>query len=222
MSRKFLLYFVAFFLFICARQGYASDFNKGLQYMENGDYAMAFCLWQPLARLGHPDAQYHLGWLYANGNGLNVDVKTAVYWWQQAANNGYLDAQFAIGLAYTTGEGIKADRNEAFKWFYQAAQSGHEDARDIVKRLVAESGMNYYAQYPELKQISWLQQTVTVTGDVVNMRSGPGTDYKIVHKAKKGEQLTKISIKDNWLEVIYDPNDDTKTAWIYEKLVKPL
>ena len=80
----------------------ASDFNKGMEHMQNGDYARAYCLWEPLARLGHPDAQYHMGWLYANGHGLNVDVGTAVYWWQQAANNGYLDAQFSIGLAYIT------------------------------------------------------------------------------------------------------------------------
>lgn len=197
----------------------ATDFKKGLQHMENGDYALAFCLWEPLARLGHPDAQYHLGWLYANGNGINVNVKTAVYWWQQAANNGYLDAQFAIGLAYTTGEGIEADSEKAFKWFFKAAAAGHEDARDIVKRLVLESDKNYFKLYPDLRKVDWLKQTVVVKGDVVNLRSGPGTSFKITHKASKGDVMTKIAQKNDWIEVVYDESND-KTAWIYARLIE--
>ena len=221
MTRKLYINFALFLLCMQTQLLQATDFKKGLEHMESGDYAMAFCLWEPLARLGHPDAQYHLGWLYANGNGLNVDVRRAVYWWQQAANNGYLDAQFAIGLAYTTGEGLKADRTEAFKWFISAAKSGHEDSRDIVKRLVLESGENYYDLYPELKNIDWLRQSVVVKGDVVNLREGPGTSFKIVHKAKKGDVLTKIAQKDNWLEVIIDEANN-QSAWIYSKLVNTL
>lgn len=221
MTRKIYLNTVLFFLFLQAQLALATDFNRGLEHMENGDYAMAFCLWQPLARSGHPDAQYHLGWLYANGNGLNVDVKKAVYWWQQAANNGYLDAQFAIGLAYTTGEGIESDTDQAFGWFLKAALGGHEDSRDIVKRLVLESDKNYYALYPEIKNIEWLKQSVKVTGDVVNLRAGPGTDFDIIFKAKKDEVFVKVAKKENWFEVIIDETNQ-RTAWIYSGLVKNL
>ena len=199
----------------------ASDFDKGMEHMQNGDYARAYCLWEPLARLGHPDAQYHVGWLYANGHGLNVDVGTAVYWWQQAANNGFLDAQFAIGLAYLTGEGIKASTDEAFRWFYSAAVGGHEDAKDIVKRLVLESGDDYYSKYPDLKKIDWLQQSVKVIGDTVNVRSGPGTSHSIVYKAKKGQVLTSVSQQGDWYEVEFD-SEGIKTGWIYAKLVNKL
>ena len=200
---------------------YATDFSKGMEHMEKGDYARAYCLWEPLARLGHADAQYHLGWLYANGHGLNVDVGTAVYWWQQAANNGFLDAQFSIGLAYLTGEGIKADADEAFRWFYSAAHGGHEDARDIVKRLVLESGDDYYSKYPDLKKVDWLQQSVKILGDVVNVRSGPGTEYEIIYKAKKDQIMTSISQKGDWYEVKIDETG-VKTGWIYAKLVSKL
>lgn len=197
----------------------ATDFNKGLEHMESGDYAMAYCLWEPLARVGHPDAQYHLGWLFANGNGMNVNVETAVYWWQQAANNGYLDAQFAIGLAYITGEGIKSDTDMAFRWFFKAATGGHQDAKDIVKRLVLESGDDYYTRYPDLRQVDWLRQSVVVTGDVVNLRSGPGTSHDIVHKANKGDVLDKIAKQGDWFEVVIDRSSN-QTAWIYSPLVK--
>ena len=200
---------------------WASDFEKGMEHLENGDYALAFCLWQPLAINHDANAQYHLGWLYANGLGLNADVQSAVYWWQHAARNGHLDAQFSIGLSYLTGEGIKADRIEAFKWFLKAAQANHEDARDIVKRLVLESDENYYASFPELKHIDWLQQSVKVISDTVNIRSGPGTDFDVVHQVKKGEVLTRISQKNDWIEVIIDKSTN-KTGWIYAQLVKSL
>lgn len=191
--------------------------------MENGDYAKAYCLWEPLARLGHPDAQYHLGWLYANGNGINVDVDTAVYWWQQAANNGYQEAQFAIGLAYTTGEGIKADQNKAFKWFLKAAIGGYEDAKDIIKRLVLESGNDYYTEYPILTKLKWLEQFVSVTGDVVNIRAGAGTTHEIVYKAAKNEKLRKLIESGDWTKVqIKLENNEEITGWVYSKLVKSI
>ena len=47
----------------------------------DGDYAEAYCLWRPLAEQGYAEAQYHLGWLYANGNGLAVDIDRALGFW---------------------------------------------------------------------------------------------------------------------------------------------
>jgi TPR repeat protein len=200
----------------------AADFQSGLDYMREGNYAKAFCLWEPIARLGHPDAQYNLGWLYANGNGLNVDLDSAVHWWQQAAKNGHLDAQFAIGLAYTTGEGIGADLDKAFYWFLSAAKSGHQDSRDIIKRLVMESGKDYYSQYPELAGLDWLATYVVVTGDAINVRSLPGTNGNIIYKASKDEVFRKTAEKNGWIRVILPANEqaESPTGWIYEKLVK--
>ncbi len=197
----------------------ANDFERGLDFMADGDYAKAYCLWEPLARLGHADAQYNLAWLYANGNGLNVDIKEAVHWWQAAANNGHVEAEFAIGLAYTTGEGLKPDLDKAFGWFLKAALAGHEDSKDIVKRLVLESGRNFYKSYPDLLKVTWLQQYVVVTADVANIRQGIGTSHPIVMQAKKGQSFQKIDSKSDWLKIQLDDNPEN-IGWIYNKLVK--
>ncbi|MCG8100183.1 MAG: sel1 repeat family protein [Candidatus Thiodiazotropha taylori] len=69
--------------------------------LNDGDFAEAFCLWRPLAMQGHVEAAYHLGWLYANGNGLRVDIDKAVYWWKRSAAQGHNEAMFALALAYT-------------------------------------------------------------------------------------------------------------------------
>ena len=40
--------------------------------------------WQGVA-----EAQYQLGWLYANGNGLRVDLARGIEWWRRAAARGH-------------------------------------------------------------------------------------------------------------------------------------
>ena len=71
----------------------APSFDEGMQALGRGDYAIAYCHWLPLAKRGYAEAQYHVGWLYANGNGLAVDIKRALHWWMRAAEQGHTDAQ---------------------------------------------------------------------------------------------------------------------------------
>lgn len=93
-------------------------FESGMQSLMQGNYAEAYCQWRPLADQGYAEAQYHVGWLYANGNGLAVDLSRALEFWTAAAEQGHADAQFAVGLAYTTGDGVEKDRS-----MYQQARS---------------------------------------------------------------------------------------------------
>jgi TPR repeat protein len=45
------------------------------------------------ANQGHPAAQYYLGLMYENGDGVIKDTAKALTWYQQAANQGYLKAK---------------------------------------------------------------------------------------------------------------------------------
>ena len=51
------------------------DFEKGLAAAQSGDFATALREWTPLAEQGDPDAQYNLGVMYRNGNGVPQDYK---------------------------------------------------------------------------------------------------------------------------------------------------
>ena len=42
---------------------------------------------------GHAIAQYNLGWMYANGEGVPEDDAEAVRWYRLAADQGHADAQ---------------------------------------------------------------------------------------------------------------------------------
>ena len=138
----------------CGAGNSPSQFEAGMKALREGNYAEAYCRWRPLAERGYAEAQYHLGWLFANGNGMSVDIEQALAWWGEAARQGHADAQFAVGLAYTTGEGMKKDLDEAINWYLAAARQGHQDARDILVQLNGDSTVHLLERHPEI--LGWL------------------------------------------------------------------
>ena len=75
----------------------ASDLEDGLAAAQKGDFATALRLWKPLAEQGDADAQYSLGVMYSEGDGVQHDYKTAVKWFTLAAEQGDDDAQYNLG-----------------------------------------------------------------------------------------------------------------------------
>ena len=53
-----------------------------------GGMALAGQWWARAAGLGHGLAMFHLGALYARGEGVRQDAATARHWWSQAAAKG--------------------------------------------------------------------------------------------------------------------------------------
>ncbi|MEJ2620906.1 MAG: hypothetical protein P8163_11735 [Candidatus Thiodiazotropha sp.] len=186
--------------------------------LKDGDFAEAFCLWRPLAIQGHAEAGYHLGWLYANGNGLRVDIDKAIYWWKRSASQGHADAMFALALAYTNGEGIKKNQLEAFKWYRKAAEKGHDDARDIIKAKLLNPEKALIEQLRAVLSADWLSEQRLVQGDLVNLRGGPGKDHPVVRRVSAGSRLLVVDRSGKWLLTI-DP-DNLSQAWIAEWLTK--
>ena len=52
------------------------------------DFRMAFKCYREVAELGHVEAQFSLGVMYANGRGVQQDDVEAVKWYRKAAENG--------------------------------------------------------------------------------------------------------------------------------------
>lgn len=91
------------------------------------------------AEQGYADAQFNLGLLYINGEGVPQDIPHAVELFQKAAEQGHVDAQNNLGAMYFTGEGVTRDEKKAIEWFEKAASQGNEDARanlDAIKASV--------------------------------------------------------------------------------------
>ncbi len=80
-------------------------------------------------------AQYNLGYMYANSNGVAKDYTQAVYWYRKAAEQGHAWAQSNLGLMYLKGEGVAEDYILAYKWANLAAAQGYKNAANMKKQL---------------------------------------------------------------------------------------
>ena len=75
------------------------NFNKGIAACDRGDYATALSLLRPLADQGDVDAQFLLGFMYDDGEGVVQDRKEAVMWYQLAADGHHPLAQLTLARA---------------------------------------------------------------------------------------------------------------------------
>jgi len=101
----------------------SDEFSKGFLAAEKGDYAVAVSAWTPLAKQGHPDAQFNLALLYHSGSTGQVDEKLAVILYHKAAENGHRAAQEYLAAGYMEGWfGLDKDVEKAQHWFAKANQ----------------------------------------------------------------------------------------------------
>lgn len=73
---------------------------------------------------GDAAAQFKLGALYANGDGVKRDYKAAAKYYGLAAEQGHAGAQLALGELHEAGQGVARDAAEAVKWYRKAAEQG--------------------------------------------------------------------------------------------------
>ena len=111
------------------------QFQQGFEASTRGDYQTAFKLWLSLAEQGNASAQFNLGNMYANGQGVKQDDFEAVKWFRQAAEQGYTDAQFNLGVMYAKGQGVRQDKGQAKEWFGKACDNGYQDGCENYGKL---------------------------------------------------------------------------------------
>ena len=105
------------------------DIEKGLAAAKRGDYAAALRELRPLADQGNARAQYFLGVLYFEGNGVTQDVAKAAEWFRKAAEQGDVNAQPSLGAMYARGLGVPQDDTKAVKWYRKAAEQGFAESQ---------------------------------------------------------------------------------------------
>jgi TPR repeat protein len=118
-----------------------ADFQAGKDAYDRGDYATALNEWRPLAEQGDPSAQFRLGLLYENGEGVPRDFAKARLWYEKAAVQGEAKAQFYLGIQSAFGEGGPLDLVQAHMWYSLAAGNGNAHAPgyrdDLARQMTA-------------------------------------------------------------------------------------
>ena len=70
--------------------------------------------------------------MYANGEGVSVNPKTAAKWTRLAAEQGHDRAQSNLGWMYEKGHGVTQDYAKAVKWYRKAAGQGYAKAQSGI------------------------------------------------------------------------------------------
>jgi len=105
-----------------------AGYQAGMDAYGRGDYATALRELRPLAEQGDPAAQFYLGLLYENGDGVPRDFVKARQWYEKAAAQGEAKAQFYLGMQSAYGEGGPMDLVQAHMWYSLAAGNGNAHA----------------------------------------------------------------------------------------------
>lgn len=116
--------------------GEAVSKNSAGDVLEN-DPELAAGWFYRSAEQGYADAQFNLGLLYANGEGVELDASKAAELFKQAAEQGNVDAQNNLAAMYFTGEGVNRDVDKAIEWFEKAAKQGNAEAQANLEAIRA-------------------------------------------------------------------------------------
>ena len=103
------------------------------------DYAAALQLCRPLAEQGDARAQFSIGGMYYNGQGVRQDYVEAAEWTRKSAKQGYAPAQAHLGVMYWNGQGVPQDAVRAYMWLHLAAA---QEPDAVGKRDAAASQMS--------------------------------------------------------------------------------
>jgi len=118
----------------------AEQLSEAISLHGLGDYPPALELFHKLAEEGVAEAQFYMGVMHAEGQGLPHDYTRAADWYTLAAHQGHPQAQNYLGLLYYEGKGVIKSFRDAFIYFELAAADGYADAEN--NRLIVARKMN--------------------------------------------------------------------------------
>ncbi len=125
----------------------AADFETGWKAYQRAYYATAWEEWRPLAEQGDANAQYYLGVMHQNGEGVSQNYAEAAKWFRLAAEQGYAAAQAKLAVAYYLGRGVPQDYVLSHMWCNLSAAQGNKDgaklcdanAKEMTPEQIAEA-----------------------------------------------------------------------------------
>jgi uncharacterized protein len=89
---------------------------------------------------GDPEAQYHLGRMYLDGQGVGKDTKQAIRWLWLAADKGQYQAQAILGALLFKGQSVPRDGARGLMWHARTRRGdpgGDLDYGSVHRRLAA-------------------------------------------------------------------------------------
>ena len=107
----------------------ADDFSDGVALYEAQNFPAAAAAFRKAADQGKPDAQFNLGLMYLNGEGVPQNYVEAKALFEKAAQQNNVRAQVNLARMYAKAKGVAPSYGMAVYWFNKAAALGYADAQ---------------------------------------------------------------------------------------------
>jgi Sel1 repeat len=173
-----------------------------------------------LAAKGDAGAQYNLGWLYAQGQGVPQDYAQARAWWEKAAAQGDAWARGNLGVLYANGYGVPQDYAKARQWYEKAATQGNALAQ-INRGMLYDQGQGVPQDY--VKARGWYERAAAQghAGAQINLgmlyEKGQGVpqDYATARRwyeqaAAQGDAWAEVNLASQYLLGQGVPQDNVR------------
>ncbi len=151
---KRMMVLLALFPVILASNAYCG-WDEATSAYKKGDYKKAYKQLKSFAEHGDARAQYNLGVMYANGQGVLQDYTEASKWYRKAADQGFAEAQNNLGIMYSNGHGVPKDYAESLKWDRKAADQGLAEAQYVLGTMYS-NGYGILQDYAET--VKWYRK----------------------------------------------------------------
>ena len=192
------------------------DLARAEAYALDGDFAPAWCIWEPLAAAGNVTAQYNLGWLYRNGNGVAANDQRALQLWEQAARSGHAEAQMALAMLYGQQGSPLEDQAQAVNWYREAAAQGIEDAMLVLLDYAGRGNVAAAAAVTALLSEERVGKLVEVTVDQANVREIPTTSGRVLATLPQGTLVRQLAASGDWRRVWLA--EEGTAGWMFHSL----
>ena len=111
-------------IIICSEKSFGGDVEKGVNAYIDQNYVVAHAKFSELAQQGDPNAQYWLGFMHENGNGVPQNYSEAKKWYERSAGQGKASAQVQLADMYYYGRGVAKDYVQSYAYYDLAAAQG--------------------------------------------------------------------------------------------------
>jgi TPR repeat protein len=136
---------------------YANQIEDAKAAIQDEHFEMAYRKLVPLAEENNAEAQFLLGTLYINGQGVEKDEGKGFLWMMKAgrqghdqaksraftislelANQGDVDAMYSVGVMCLGNWGGEQDNDICIGWLEKAAKSGHVRSAEVLSGIYAK------------------------------------------------------------------------------------
>lgn len=186
---------------------HSSDLNDARMAYAAGEFVEAATLLRPLARIGHVDATFLLGHMYARGEGVSKDLLQAEIYYQRSADGGHIEAANRLAAMVKS---ITVTDSLLVTWYLADAQAGDAEAQyqlgylyevgNGVKRdnhTAAKWYQKASQQQHEGAQLRLGMMALLELGDAKNLSDGLGDGIALIREsAENGSRIAEYLIKE--------------------------